>query len=308
MAATTVALSAGNAQVGQVSVQLAMALAVLVTDSATGLPVAGITVAWAIGAGAGTLSAPTSVTNAAGIASVDWTLGPATGPQVVTAVAPSTGTGLSGSPVTFTATATLVTVAKVKSYFRIETTAEDELLADLIVRAEAEIEVVVGYSLTRRAMTWRDDAETLRLWSAVTNLLLPGIPIDAATLAIVDADGDTVDDSTYEVRQDKGMVCARGFGFAGPLDGPTTVFDNGPYTMTFDAGFACSDTYATRELPFIQASVIDYVGMLYQQRTPGASTEGAAGTRVTYEVDEATGLPKRIARALRKLRGVVYGV
>lgn len=306
MPATTVAVSSGNAQVGQISAALALPLAVIVTDGA-GAAVAGVVVAWSVGAGAGALGAPTSITGADGIATNTWTLGPATGPQVVTAVAPSTGTGLTGSPVTFTATATLVTVAKAKSYLRIETDAEDDLIADLIVRAEAEIEVVVGQSLTKREVVWIDDALTLRIPGAVVNLLLGSVPIDEETFVVTDGNGDVVDPDTYQIRQDIGQVCARGYGEASLGVGSLTLFGIGPYRMTCTAGFATGANYATRELPMIQASVIDYVGMLYQQRTPGASTEGASGTRVTYEVDEATGLPKRIARALRKLRGIVYG-
>lgn len=301
MPATTIALSAGNAQVGQVSAALATALAVLVTD-ANGDPVAGETVAWQVGAGAGTVSGATSVTDADGIASITWTLGPATGPQVVTAGVD----GLTGSPVVFTATATLVTVQKVKDYFRIETTAEDDLISDLIVRAEAEIETVVGISLTKRAVTWYDEAKTLRIPGVVTNLLLRSKPIDESTVVVTDAAGDVVDADTYTIRQDRGLIMANQYG-AAPIPGPAVVFDLGPYAISCDAGFSTSPTYATRELPMIQASVIDYVGMLYQQRTPGARTESAAGTRVEYEVDEATGLPKRIARAIRTLRGIVYG-
>lgn len=304
MAATTMAVSSGNAQVGQISAALANPLIVLVTDG-TGAGVAGVTVAWAVGAGAGAVSAPTSVTGSDGKAQINWTLGPSTGAQVVTATVAS----LTGSPVVFTATATLVTVQKVKDYGRIEETAEDNLIADMIVRAEGEIEVVVGQSLTKRSVVWRDNALTERIPGSVTNLLLGSVPIDEATMVVTDGNGDVVDPATYEIRQDMGMICARGSGFASigtGIEGCT--FGIGPYRMECVAGYATGDTYATVELPFIQATIIDYVLMLYQQRTPGAVNEGASGTRVTYEVDEATGLPKRIARALRKLRKVVYGV
>src|SRR5690348_8917562 len=109
MAATTMAVSAGDAQVGLIATALPTALAVLVTD-ANGEPVAGQSVAWAVGAGGGSVSAASSSTNASGIASIAWTLGDSIGPQVVTA----TVDGLTGSPVVFTATAAIVTVEKVK--------------------------------------------------------------------------------------------------------------------------------------------------------------------------------------------------
>ncbi len=310
MPATTIAVSAGNEQVGLFSAALPTALAVLVTD-ASGDPVASQAVAWAVGAGGGSLSAASSSTNAAGIASITWTLGDDIGPQVVTAVV----NGLTGSPVVFTATAAVITVAKVKKWLRLEVdqTDEDDLIADFIVRAQGAIEAVCGIPLTKRTVTFRDDAQSLRFGGAnnqqVTNLLLGFTPIDESTFAIINGEGETVDALGYEVRQDLGMVSARGMGSAALNAGDEPlVFDNGPYVMTCTAGFGCASNYATVLLPFIQQTVIEYCAYLYQQRTPGASSERAAGTSVDYTVDEATGLPKIIARACRKFRGMVYGI
>ena len=65
-------------------------------------PVAGVTVTWAVTAGGGSLSSPSSVTAASGAATVVHTLGTTTAAQSATA----TVAGLTGSPVTFTATST----------------------------------------------------------------------------------------------------------------------------------------------------------------------------------------------------------
>ena len=105
--ATTIAVSAGQAQSGLVSTVLATPLAVLVTD-ANANPVAGRTINWAVTAGGGSVALASSVTNAAGIATDNWTLGAATGNGTVTA----TSAGLAGSPLTFTATATVSTANK----------------------------------------------------------------------------------------------------------------------------------------------------------------------------------------------------
>ena len=105
--ATTIAVSAGHAQSGLVSAVLATPLAVLVTD-ANANPVAGRTINWAVTSGGGSVALASSVTNAAGIATDNWTLGAAAGPDSVTA----TSAGLAGSPVTFTATATVSTANK----------------------------------------------------------------------------------------------------------------------------------------------------------------------------------------------------
>jgi len=95
----TLAVSAGNNQTDTIGATLATAYAVLVRDAST--PVAGVTVNWSA-AGGGSVSAPTSVTNASGIATVNRILGTTAGAQTAQAQV----TGLSGSPASFTATAT----------------------------------------------------------------------------------------------------------------------------------------------------------------------------------------------------------
>ncbi|HET7189569.1 MAG TPA: Ig-like domain-containing protein [Gemmatimonadaceae bacterium] len=75
-----------------------------VTD-ATGNPVAGHAVSWAVTAGGGTLPVTSSMTNALGDAEVTWTLGFVVGAQTVTA----TSTGLTGSPLVFTVDAAAAT-------------------------------------------------------------------------------------------------------------------------------------------------------------------------------------------------------
>jgi adhesin/invasin len=98
-AATQLALTGGDNQTGTVGTALATALTVKVSDS-HGNGVTGVTVNWAV-TGGGSIPA-TSVTNANGIASATRTLGATAGPQGATA----TVSGLTGSPVTFTFTAT----------------------------------------------------------------------------------------------------------------------------------------------------------------------------------------------------------
>jgi hypothetical protein len=99
-AAKTITLDSGNNQTGVVGTQLATPLAVLVRDN-IGNPVAGITVNWAAASGGGSVGGPTSVCNASGIASINVTLGSTGGANTFTA----TVSGLTGSPVTFSANA-----------------------------------------------------------------------------------------------------------------------------------------------------------------------------------------------------------
>ncbi len=102
----SLAIVSGNNQTGLVGANLAAPFVVAVKD-ATGAPLAGVTVAFAVGSGGGTLSATSVATNAQGQASSTLKLGPAPATNTVTA----TVTGL--TPVTFTATGTAAPPASI---------------------------------------------------------------------------------------------------------------------------------------------------------------------------------------------------
>lgn len=97
--ASTIALDAGNLQSAIVGSTLAT-YSVVVKDL-VGLPVSGVPVRWAVGAGGGFITPATSATDLNGIARATRTLGTSPGTQTATASV----SGLSGSPVTFSATA-----------------------------------------------------------------------------------------------------------------------------------------------------------------------------------------------------------
>ncbi len=98
--ATTIEMAGGNAQAAQVGTPLPSPLSVLVTDDA-GDPVSGVTVQWSV-EGGGDVSPASGATGSDGKASATRTLGGTAGQQLTIA----TVSGLQGSPVTFTATAT----------------------------------------------------------------------------------------------------------------------------------------------------------------------------------------------------------
>jgi uncharacterized protein YjdB len=99
--AATIAAFAGNGQTGTAGGNIPTPPSVKVTD-ANGNFVAGFTVTFTPGPGSGSVTGGTVVTDASGVATVgSWKLGTTPGPQTLIA----TGTGLNGSPVTFTATA-----------------------------------------------------------------------------------------------------------------------------------------------------------------------------------------------------------
>jgi Galactose oxidase-like, Early set domain/Bacterial Ig-like domain (group 1)/Kelch motif len=98
--ASAIEMAGGDGQTGAVSSTLTNPLVVLVTDQ-SGNPVKGVSVAWDP-QGSGSVSAATVQTGSDGKASVQRILGSTPGAQTTTASV----SGLQGSPVTFTATAT----------------------------------------------------------------------------------------------------------------------------------------------------------------------------------------------------------
>jgi plastocyanin len=93
--------SSGNSQTDTVGATLPVQLSVKVLDS-TNAAVQNVTVTWTVPAGQGSVSSPTTNTNASGVASVTRTLGTTAGTQTAQAAA----TGVTGSPKAFTTTAT----------------------------------------------------------------------------------------------------------------------------------------------------------------------------------------------------------
>ena len=87
---TTIAVSAGDNQAGEVSQPLTDSLAVIIRDASSN-PLSGLTVTWAAGSGGGSVSPGTSVTGANGVARTLRTLGSAVGPHTTTAAASGIG-------------------------------------------------------------------------------------------------------------------------------------------------------------------------------------------------------------------------
>src|SRR5439155_1514404 len=101
-AAATIAANSPTSQTAPAGTAVSSPPSVLVKD-ANGNPVAGVAVTFAVAPGNGTITGASQTTNASGVATVgSWTLSATAGPNTLTA----TSTGLSGSPVTFSATGT----------------------------------------------------------------------------------------------------------------------------------------------------------------------------------------------------------
>ncbi len=97
--ATRMTANGGDAQTDTVGQTLPTPLSVRVTDDLNN-PVSNVTISWVVSDGGGSVSAPTSVTNGSGIASINWTLGTRMSPIDSTQSARASGVG---SAVTFQA-------------------------------------------------------------------------------------------------------------------------------------------------------------------------------------------------------------
>jgi len=102
--AASVASTAGNGQSAAENTEVAVAPTVRVED-AYGNPVAGLSVTFAVASGGGTIGTVSPSTDANGSASVEsWTLGASPGANLLTATV--AGSGITGNPVSFSATGT----------------------------------------------------------------------------------------------------------------------------------------------------------------------------------------------------------
>ena len=164
---TLIEAFAGNGQVGIPGTQLAAPLTVEVTDQ-DGDPSRGVTVSWSVLTGGGNISPVTSTTDAAGRAMAQFTLGPGEGEQQAQAVV----TALTGSPVVFTAIATLEPSQVVLSVASGGNNVPDRYSSDLWVYG--------NYAYTG---TWgfrEEPGDALNVWSLAAN----GAPALAGTVLV----------------------------------------------------------------------------------------------------------------------------
>lgn len=182
----------------------------------------------------------------------------------------------------------LPTVADLKAYLRIESTAEDVLLAALMARARSMLETWIDVPITAEVQTAEDEATSLA--RPVRALVFPRRPMSVT--AVVDSRGETVPPSDYRGSVTSGVIYAQ----------HDTAFAYGPYTITAQVGLSLRQDYGRLE-PAINAAILDLAADLYQRRTPGAAAETASGTSITWDVGQHA-----MARAHKTLRSLRLGV
>ncbi len=182
----------------------------------------------------------------------------------------------------------LPTTADLKSYLRIESNAENALLAALLLRAQAMLEGWIDCPITAEAQVAVDRAESLD--EPVFSLIFPRRPIGSVT--VTDAEGTTVPATDYTVYPTSGMIYAK----------PGVGFNAGPYTIAASCGLSLRSDYARIE-PLLAEIILDLAADLYQRRTPGAHSERAGDTTVTWDASRET-----VARVMKSLRLFRLGV
>lgn len=179
----------------------------------------------------------------------------------------------------------LPTVSDLKDYLRIESNAENTLLAALLGRAQAQVELWIDCPITAVSQTYIDtcnnDAD-----HPVVSLIFPRRPI--SNVSIVDVDGVTVPTNQYWVMESSGVIYSEA----------TFSFSNPRYTITADCGLSLSQHYTLWE-PVISQCILDLAADLYQKRTPNAASETSASTTITWDVSREVA-----ARVLKVLRGL----
>lgn len=182
----------------------------------------------------------------------------------------------------------LPTVADLKAYLRIESTAEDVLLAALMARARSMLETWIDVPITAEVQTAEDEATSLA--RPVRALVFPRRPMSVT--AVVDSRGETVPPSDYRGSVTSGVIYAQ----------HDTAFAYGPYTITALVGLTLRPDYGRLE-PVLSQAIVDVAADLYQRRTPGAATETVAGTTISWDASRET-----VARIMKTLRTLKLGV
>jgi adhesin/invasin len=145
---TLIAIVSGDAQTDTVQKTLANPFVVKVTDQ-RGDPLAGVTVAWTRLTGEGTLATATSTTDAAGLASVSYSLGGAAGTETVRASV----SGLSAT-VTFSATAIARPTAPAQIEIVSGNTQTDTIRKQLASPLVVRITTAAGEPLSGITVNW----------------------------------------------------------------------------------------------------------------------------------------------------------
>ena len=188
----------------------------------------------------------------------------------------------------------LPTLAEAKAYLRVETTAEDSVITDLLSSALAWAESLIGRPITAVARTF-SALEAANRDGFTPAFDLPVYPVASAALVVKDSTGDVVDVANYAIDNRLGRISG--------VDG--YAFGAGPYVITATVGLSAHPDYATKYEPRVRALILGLTAILYHRRNPGTMTESESGTSVAYGGEGSTygsGLPTHLQQIVNGLR------
>jgi uncharacterized phiE125 gp8 family phage protein len=185
----------------------------------------------------------------------------------------------------------LPTVAEVKNYLRIQTSAQDSVITDLLASGKSWAESLIGRRITATSEVMST------LWAGrdcfrQSVIYLPFYPVNAAGLVLTDADGETVPADDYTVDGDAGKLTAT----------EDSWFSNAPYEATAEVGLSAGSGYSGKE-PGLRALIIGLTAILYHQSNPNASSDSAGGG-VSVSYQSSWSLPPHLNTIVMSFRGM----
>ena len=182
----------------------------------------------------------------------------------------------------------LPTATDLKTYLKIETTADDTRLTALVARATQVIRAWLRRPITAEARTYTDWADS---YYGARSLVIPDTPVETTTPApvVTDADGETVDADTYRLDPEAGLIRGK--------DG--TTFTNKPYTIAATVGLSVHTLYSAHIEPILSQVILEYAAELAMRPNPGVTQEAEAGVATSWGPDA---FPPRFHAALAPWR------
>lgn len=179
---------------------------------------------------------------------------------------------------------------EIKSYLRVTTEVEDELIEGITLSSKAWVRAYYGIPLESQSRTWtgRYPRKGIR-GEPATQLTVPLKPC-AATATITDLDDDTVDASTYVIDQRSGLIDTVRY----------EVFDNPPYTIALNVGWDQHPDYDDDVEPILRQLIFWAASTYYRNRNVAAIYEQSGGqVSITYTEEAIPPLLRALAESLR---------
>ena len=249
---TTIELVSGNNQNGAVGTAVPNPLVVRVTD-ASGIPVENVGVSWTA-EGGGSVSEANTPTNASGLAQVTRTLGVLPGPYTTTAAVD----GLSGSPITFTSTATVGPAAKLAIITQPGTTTATSGQA-LVPQPEIEVQDLLGNPILQAGRT--------------VSATITSSPEDPF------GDGSATLSGANDLTGANGRTTYTGLRITGPAGAYVLTFSSGALIPVSSATIALTAGSASRIVILTQPSSTAASGAVFAQQ-PVVQVQDGAGNPI----------------------------